>query len=75
MTATTVFTNVRVFDGTGVTGPRTVIVHDGLITDDVARQANAETVDGTARVLLPGLIDSHVHIDTRSDLEQCARQA
>ena len=73
MTATTVFTNVRVFDGTGVTGPRTVIVHDGLITDDVARPANAETVDGTARVLLPGLIDSHVHIDTRSDLEQCAR--
>ena len=73
MAATTVFTNVRVFDGTGVTGPRTVIVHDGLIADDVARPANAETVDGTARVLLPGLIDSHVHIDTRSDLEQCAR--
>ncbi|HEY1641338.1 MAG TPA: amidohydrolase family protein [Streptosporangiaceae bacterium] len=73
MTATTVFTNVRAFDGTGVTEPRTVIVHDGLITDDVTSPANAETVDGSARVLLPGLIDSHVHIDTRSDLEQCAR--
>jgi len=36
---------------------------------DVVRLANAETVDGNARVLLPGLIDSHVHIHTRSDLE------
>ena len=73
MTATTVFTNVRVFDGTGVTDPRTVSVHDGLITGDVVGAANAETVAGNARVLLPGLIDSHVHIDTRSDLEQCIR--
>ncbi len=41
MTATTVFTNVRVFDGTGVTEPRMVIVHDGLITDDMVRPATA----------------------------------
>jgi imidazolonepropionase-like amidohydrolase len=73
MTATTVLTNVRVFDGTGVTEPRTVVVHDGLVTDGVLRPANATTVDGNAGVLLPGLIDSHVHIDTRSELEQCAR--
>jgi imidazolonepropionase-like amidohydrolase len=73
MTATTVITNVRVFDGTAITEPRTVVVRDGLITDDSVRAASAETVDGNARVLLPGLIDSHVHIDTPSDLEQCTR--
>jgi imidazolonepropionase-like amidohydrolase len=73
MAATTVFTNVRVFDGAGVTASRTLIVRDRLITDDIVRPANAETVDGNGGVLLPGLIDSHVHIDTRSDLEQCAR--
>ena len=73
MAATTVFTNVRVFDGADVTASRMLIVRDGLITDDVARPADAETVDGNNLVLLPGLIDSHVHIDTRSDLEQCVR--
>jgi imidazolonepropionase-like amidohydrolase len=73
MAATTVFTNVRVFDGVGVTAPRTLIVRDGLITDDIVRPTSAETVDGNGGALLPGLIDSHVHIDTRSDLEQCLR--
>jgi imidazolonepropionase-like amidohydrolase len=73
MAATTVFTNVRVFDGAGVTASRSLIVRDGLITDDIVPPANAETVDGNGWVLLPGLIDSHVHIDTRSDLGQCVR--
>jgi imidazolonepropionase-like amidohydrolase len=73
MAASTVFTNVGVFDGTGVSPLRTLIVRDGLITDDAVGPADAETVDGNGGVLLPGLIDSHVHIDTRSDLEQCAR--
>jgi imidazolonepropionase-like amidohydrolase len=73
MAASTVFTNVRVFDGVGLSPSRTLIVGDGLITDDTVRPANAEMVDGNGGVLLPGLIDSHVHIDTRSDLEQCVR--
>lgn len=73
MAASTVFTNVRVFNGAEVRPSRTLIVRDGLITDDTAPPADAETVDGNDRVLLPGLIDSHVHIDTRSDLEQCVR--
>ena len=59
MTATTVFTNVRVFDGTGVIEPRTVVVHDGLITDDVLRPANAETVDGNADRKSTRLNSSH----------------
>jgi len=71
MTVTTVFTNVRVFDGERVTAPSTLLVRDGLITDDTAHPADAEPVDGNGGVLLPGLIDSHVHIDFRSDLERC----
>ena len=35
MAATTVFTNFRVFDGAGVTASRTLIVRDGLITDEI----------------------------------------
>ncbi len=73
MAATIVFTNVRVFGGGRVTAPRTLIVRDGLITDDVVPPADAETVDGNGGALLPGLIDSHVHINTRSDLEKCVR--
>jgi imidazolonepropionase-like amidohydrolase len=73
MAATTAFTNVRVFDGAGVSAPRTVIVREGLIADDTVGPADVEIVDGNGGVLLPGLIDSHVHIDTRSDLERCVR--
>jgi imidazolonepropionase-like amidohydrolase len=72
MAATTAFTNVRVFDGVGLTAPRTVVVQDGLIADYTADPADAEPVDGRGGVILPGLIDCHVHIDSRADLEQCA---
>ncbi|MFJ1759234.1 amidohydrolase family protein [Amycolatopsis sp. NPDC088138] len=64
----TALTNVRVFDGTGLTEPRTVVIDGGLIGDD---PAGAETIDGG--VLLPGLIDAHIHLDSRENLEQLAR--
>jgi imidazolonepropionase-like amidohydrolase len=73
MAVTTAFINVRVFDSEGLTAPSTLIVCDGVITNDVVGPADAEKVDGHGAVLLPGLIDSHVHIDTRCDLEQCIR--
>ena len=72
MDSTTVITNVRVFDGDAVRPPRTVAVRDGLITDDTD-QPGAATVDARGGVLLPGLIDAHVHIDSRADLDRCAR--
>jgi imidazolonepropionase-like amidohydrolase len=72
MDSTTVITNVRVFDGDAVKPPRTVAVRDGLITDDTD-QPGAATVDARGGVLLPGLIDAHVHIDSRADLDRCAR--
>jgi hypothetical protein len=50
-------TNVRVFDGHTLSGPRTILVKDGLIVED----ANGGTVvDGGGATLLPGLIDARV---------------
>ncbi|KAI0109058.1 hypothetical protein GGR51DRAFT_512563 [Nemania sp. FL0031] len=51
---------VRVFNGQCFTAPQTVVFADGLITADTE---NIETViDGTGQFLIPGLIDSHVHV-------------
>jgi imidazolonepropionase-like amidohydrolase len=69
----TAITNVRVFDGHVMTPPRTIIINNGLIFEvsDVnhgTMQADV-VVDGTDKFLIPGLIDSHIHIDSVSLLE------
>jgi imidazolonepropionase-like amidohydrolase len=63
-------TDVTVIDGTDA-APRphmTVILRGGRITDLLPAGASAPatdtTVDGAGRYLIPGLIDSHVHIGT-----------
>lgn len=61
----TIITNVRVFDGRGLTGPRTVVVDGATIgTGDTG----ARIVDGAGGTLLPGLIDTHVHLDSAGSL-------
>jgi imidazolonepropionase-like amidohydrolase len=55
----TALTNVRVFDGRRLVPGGTVVIEDTLIGSD---PAGARRVDGAGRVLLPGLIDAHVHI-------------
>lgn len=60
----TLFTQVRVFDGTRALGTRDVLVRDGRIAQiaaKIATPAGAAVVDGVGKTLLPGLIDSHVH--------------
>ncbi len=52
--------NVRVFDGTRLVPGATVVIDGGLIGTD---PAGARVVDGHDGVLLPGLIDAHVHLD------------
>jgi imidazolonepropionase-like amidohydrolase len=77
---TTVISNVRVFDGDGLTAPSTVVVADGVVAsvgEGAAPGADlppgATTVDGTGRTLLPGLIDAHMHVATRDNLDGLAR--
>ncbi|HTE39382.1 MAG TPA: amidohydrolase family protein, partial [Steroidobacteraceae bacterium] len=61
--ASTLFKDVRVFDGQEVRQQTSVLVVDGLISavGNVRAPADAVIVDGKGKTLLPGLIDAHVH--------------
>ena len=59
-------TNVKAFDGNTLTDERTVVIDHGIIS--TATTAD-RTVDGQHGTLLPGLIDSHVHLLSLSELE------
>ncbi|MCP9984830.1 amidohydrolase family protein [Actinomadura madurae] len=72
---TTVFTDVRVFDGTGrepfaaevlVEGERITAVAPRL---PAARRAGARVLDGSGGTLIPGLVDSHTHLGFGSTVE------
>ena len=72
-----VIRNVRLFDGQQTLDRTTVLVQDGTIRAvgrDTAAPPGATIIDGQDRTLLPGLIDSHVHVadDAVSALEQAA---
>lgn len=63
--AVTVIRDVRVFDGDRVWQRATVRVRNGKIEaigSDRTAPEGAEVVEGKGRTLLPGLIDSHVHV-------------
>ena len=69
----TVIRNVRVFDGENVMPRASVVVENGLIkavAPDIEPPPGAEVVDGTGKTLLPGLIDSHVHVWEEDKLRQ-----
>jgi len=58
--------DVRVFDGERTIARANVVVKDGRIVavaPDAAVPAGLPVVDGRGKTLLPGLIDSHVHVD------------
>ena len=67
--ASTAITNAKIFNGTNILRTGTVVFEDGLITDKTSGEIN---IDGTGCTLLPGLIDSHVHLDSLHDLEAAA---
>jgi imidazolonepropionase-like amidohydrolase len=55
----------RVFDGTRMLGVRDVLVRDGRIVAvarRVAAPSGSELIEARGRVLIPGLIDGHVHV-------------
>jgi imidazolonepropionase-like amidohydrolase len=61
--------NVRVFDGERLLEPGTVIIEGDRIGAD---SADAQTYEGGG-VLLPGLIDCHIHLTDESTLTSLAR--
>ena len=63
-------TNVRVFDGRQFSGPRTVVIANGIITDD---EEGAKVIDGNGGFLVPGLIDAHIHLMDKSTLQSLAQ--
>lgn len=57
--------DVRVFDGESTTERSTVVVKDGAIiafAADARIPRGFHIISGTGKTLLPGLIDSHVHV-------------
>ena len=67
----TLIKNVRIFDGTRVVERGAVVVRDRVVAD-VGPGITAscrDVVDGTARTILPGLIDSHVHVWDEAQLQ------
>jgi imidazolonepropionase-like amidohydrolase len=62
-------TNVRVFDGHQLVPGRTVVIDGGIIGTD---SSGAQLVDGGGGIVLPGLIDAHVHLDDSGQLATLA---
>lgn len=67
----TVIENVRIFDGHGLTESQNVVIDGNVIGD--TRQDGDEVIDGQNGILLPGLIDSHVHLQNEGHLRQLAK--
>ncbi|MCJ1479556.1 hypothetical protein MMC13_008242 [Lambiella insularis] len=63
----TLLANVRIFDGTKISLP-TFVVIDGDKIGTIPR--GARVVDCKGGILIPGLIDSHVHLHGKENLEQ-----
>ncbi|SFO84951.1 amidohydrolase family protein [Amycolatopsis rubida] len=63
-------TGVRVFEGETLSPPRTVVFDGGVIGTE---EAGAERVDAAGAVLLPGLIDAHLHLHEVDTLRQLGR--
>ena len=66
-------TNVRVFDGTKLSPTRTVILEGGQIAYRTEVAKGDTIVEGQGGTLLPGLIDSHVHVEKLEHLQANAR--
>lgn len=62
-------TNVHVFDGTKLSKLKTVVIEDGFIS---SKTTGDIVVDGQGGTLLPGLIDSHIHMNSIENLKMAA---
>jgi len=67
--STIAITNVHVFEGTKLSELKTIVIENGLISSGLIGET---VVDGEGGTLLPGFIDSHIHLSGKGDLEQSA---
>jgi imidazolonepropionase-like amidohydrolase len=63
------FAGVNVFDGERALGPRDVLVRGGRVEavaepGSLSEAAGITRIDGAGKTLLPGLIDSHAHLES-----------
>ena len=65
-TGRTLLDGVRVFDGQRLSEPCGVVIDGSVIGDD---PTGARKIDADGAVLLPGLIDAHIHLHGRDTLE------
>lgn len=68
--STTALANVRVFDGQSIGDPSTVVINGELIGSP--DMIPTKTIDARGAILLPGLIDAHVHLKKPEDLARMA---
>jgi imidazolonepropionase-like amidohydrolase len=70
----TALINVRVFDGRTLLAPGPVLIDGDRVVAEVpgGRDSDVREVDCAGGVLLPGLIDAHVHLNGRRSLERLA---
>lgn len=64
----TALQNARVFNGQTITSPQTIILDGEYISD--GEIADAKVVDCEGGILIPGLIDAHIHLHTEDDLKE-----
>ncbi|MGW5233021.1 amidohydrolase family protein [Streptomyces nodosus] len=62
--------NARVFEGDGLSRPRSVHVEDGHVV--AGAPVGAPVIDARGGTLLPGLIDTHAHVRELSELKSSA---
>ncbi len=68
----TALIGVQVFDGERLSESRTVVIAGHGIRAADNDTEGASTIDVAGAVLLPGLIDPHVHLDSRQTLQTLA---
>jgi imidazolonepropionase-like amidohydrolase len=61
--------NIHIFDGSQFTPPKTVCIDGGWIVDIDGCSNPTITVDGAGKFMIPGLIDSHLHLTDVQSLE------
>ncbi len=66
----TTIINAKVFDGETIASPGTVAIENGLFSE---KTTGDYVIDGSGCTLLPGLIDSHTHIDNEEQLKKAAK--